>query len=125
MKVVVDSSLLIDGLRDGNNWKDFIVNLETGTKLYLPTVVIFELFSGQSSKNIDSQKMIRKLVKMFEVVDLNFSIAEIAGSLYREHTKKLEAPDYIIAATALELGAYIATLNRKHFSQIPGLLLLH
>lgn len=125
MKVVVDSSLLIDGLRDGDNWKNFIADLDPGAKLYLPTIVIFELFSGQSSREIGSQKIIRKMVKIFEVVDLNTRIAEIAGSLYREHTKKLEAPDYVIAATALELGAYVATLNHKHFSQIPGLLLLH
>jgi len=36
-------------------------------------------------------------------------------------THRLGAADYIIAASALELGAKVLTLNAKHFKQIPHL----
>jgi predicted nucleic acid-binding protein len=33
----------------------------------------------------------------------------------------IDAYDLIVAATALERQSQVATLNRKHFDQVPGL----
>lgn len=38
--------------------------------------------------------------------------------------KIIDAYDLIVAATALERGRAVATFNKRHFSQVPGLTLI-
>lgn len=123
MKVVVDTSILIDYLRGGTEWEKFISAANNNAELFLPTVVIFELFSGQSTRNITESRDILDLLNQFEKVDLTEEIAKRAGELFRDTQKTLQVPDYIIAASALDLGASVFTLNKKHFEQIPNLTL--
>ena len=121
MKIVVDSSILIDYLRNGTKWQDFLNNAPRDTELFLPTIVIFELFSGKSSKKNSASKDIVNLFKKFAQIELTESIARKAGELYRDIGKHIDAGDYIIAASALEIRGAILTLNKKHFKQIPNL----
>ncbi len=123
MKLVVDTNILIDHLRKGPIWRQ-VINETKGTndlKFFLPTIVIFELFSGTSSRDILQTKSIHKLINNFKIIELTEKIAERAGELYRDVSKQLDVPDYIIAASALDIGGTILTLNKKHFKQIPNL----
>lgn len=121
MKVVVDSSIIIDYLRGGKKWDDFIDSVERNTQLFLPTVVIFELFSGNSTRNRHNLQKMITFIHEFQRIDLNESIAKAAGELFRDGKIKIQAADYIIAASALEIGGAVLTLNQKHFQQIPHL----
>jgi predicted nucleic acid-binding protein len=121
MKLVFDTNILINHLRGGDVWDDILDKIDEDTKIYLPSIVMFELFSGQSSKNKKNFNKIMKLVKCFDLVDLDSEIAAKAGELYRDVSKSLEVSDYIVAATALHLKAEVVTLNRKHFRLIPEL----
>lgn len=121
MKVVVDTSILIDYLRGGKKWEKFIKEIDNGTELFLPTIVIFELFSGSSTKSLAKRFDIIDLLKQFRQVDLDETIARMAGELYRDTTQTLEVPDYVIAASALSIKAQVVTLNQKHFDQIPNI----
>lgn len=121
MKVVVDTSILIDYLRGGKKWEMFIKETDDGTELFLPTIVIFELFSGSSTKSLAKRFDIIDLLKQFRQVDLDEAIARVAGELYRDVKQTLEVPDYIIAASALQVNATVVTLNQKHFAQIPNI----
>lgn len=123
MKIVVDSSILIDHLRGGMHWLTFLESVDPQDTLFLPTIVLFELYAGQSSIDDRVRQQIVRLLMKLQKVDLTDDIAQRAGELYRDVHIKLQAPDYIIAASALMLGAQVLTLNRKHFSQIPGLTL--
>jgi len=38
--------------------------------------------------------------------------------------KKIDIADLFIAATALRYGFLLATLNKKHFKRVDGLLIL-
>lgn len=120
MKVVVDTSILIDYLRGGKKWEKFIKEIDNGTELFLPTIVIFELFSGSSTKSLAKRFDIIDLLKQFRQVDLDEAIARLSGELYRDVKQTLEVPDYIIAASALQVNATVLTLNQKHFEQIPN-----
>lgn len=119
MKFVIDTNILIDKLRGGTKWDEFLNVLDDDVELYLPSIVFFELFSGISSKKEDITNYILSLKKLFHLVDMTLEIAKRAGEINRDMAENLEAPDYIIAATAIEIGAQIVTLNKKHFSQIP------
>lgn len=119
MKLVVDSSILIDHLRGGSIWSQLLYDFKEDLELFVPTIVIFELFSGKSSK--DSVDQINKLLKVFKRLELNEKIARQAGELHRDAGKNIDSEDCIIAASALEIGASVLTLNKKHFAQIPNL----
>ena len=121
MKIVVDSSMLIDYLRGGTKWGEFVVNVEKEAELILPTIVIFELFSGQSTKNSQKKQDMIDFINKFQRMDLSEDIAVRAGELSRDIKFKMEVPDYIIAASALRIDAQVLTLNIKHFRQIPNL----
>lgn len=121
MKIVVDTSILIDHLRGGNAWKKIASEIDDDTQLFVPTIVLFELFSGISTKKPTVVSQIYKLLGNFQRLDLSELIARQAGELYRDTKKTLQVPDYIIAASALQVNAIVVTLNQKHFAQIPNI----
>lgn len=121
MKVVIDSSIIIDYLRGGTKWDDFIDSADRNIELFLPTIVIFELFSGTSTQDLGEAHDMIDFIKDFQRIDLTENIAKLAGELFRDTKLKISAADYLIAASALSLGASVLTLNQKHFQQIPGL----
>ena len=121
MKIVIDSSIIIDYLRDGTKWQDFLNEALRDSELFLPTIVIFELFSGKSTKKSSTAKGILNLLKQFTKIELTETIAIKAGELYRDIGTHIDAEDYIIAASALGIGGTVLTLNKKHFQQISGL----
>ena len=121
MNFVFDTSIIIDGLRRKKEAKEILTKFEnTNYFLFIPSIVGFELFSGQSTKKAEQARDINDFLDYFKIVDLNWNIAKMAGKMYRDGVKGLALADYIIAATAMEIGAQVVTLNKKHFSKIPG-----
>ena len=119
---IIDSSILIDTLRGGGLWRQFINTVSPADpELVVPTIVIFELFSGKTSHDTEEYTRIMALLKGINRVQLTEDIAKKAGELYRLARQVIDTPDYIIAASALELNASVVTLNQKHFRQISGL----
>lgn len=121
MKVVIDTSIIIDFIRGGSKWEDFIKNTPEDTEFYLPTIVIYELFSGESTRQAGHVKVINDFLRYFRRIELNEEIAILAGELYRDVSKNFGVEDYVIAASALEVNAEVLTFNIKHFQQIPNL----
>ena len=121
MKLVIDTSILIDYLRDGPKGEQFFEAAREEAKFFLPTIVIFELFAGKSTQDANVRQKITAFVKYFERIELTEVIAERAGELYRDVSKTLNVADYIVAASALTMGGTLVTLNNKHFEQIPHL----
>ncbi|HCR35890.1 hypothetical protein A2130_04830 [Candidatus Woesebacteria bacterium GWC2_33_12] len=124
MNYIFDTNIIIDALRQNKKARQVFANFDgVVDHLFISTITAFELFSGKSSKDTIQSERMSKLLSHFTEVDLNWKISKIAGEIYRDKIKGLEVPDYIIAATAMEIGAQIVTLNKKHFSQIPNLML--
>lgn len=121
MKFVIDTSILIDALRGGIKWEKFLVSLSEAVQLHIPTIVIFELFSGSSTKEPKVYQKVADIIKYLQRVELTEEIAIRAGELFRDVNKTLQVPDYIVAASALEIGGIVVTLNKKHFQAIPGI----
>ncbi len=121
MRLIIDTSILIDYLRGGIKWEELLSEFEKDAEIYLPTIVIFELFSGKSTADPKVAKKINNFIRFFQKVELTERIAKRAGELFRDINKNLGAPDYIVAASALELNATVVTLNKKHFEQIINL----
>jgi predicted nucleic acid-binding protein len=120
MKLVLDTNIFIDKLRGGTKWDEFLSNIDKDAEMYLPTIVIFELFSGLSSKKKPIIEEINGFKKYFHQVDLTWNIARRAAEIHRDCPQSTDAFDCIIGATAIEIGAQVVTLNQKHFQKIPG-----
>lgn len=121
MKLVLDTSIIIDYLRGGNLWGILLTKIDRTTVFYIPTMVIYEIFSGGSMRSTKAIEKVDFFIKHFERIELNEKIAKLAGQLYRNDKLKAGVADYIIAASALSIGASVVTLNQKHFQQIPAL----
>lgn len=124
MNYLFDTNIIIDALRLNKKAREVFIKFDNNNDhIFISSITAFELFSGISSKDSEQRKKIDQLLKYFTEVDLNWQISKLAGEIYRDKIKSLEVPDYIIAATAMEIGALVVTLNKKHFSQIPNLML--
>jgi len=125
VKVVVDTSILIDHLRQKSDQFIRLTELqdEGKIKILIPYIVVTELFVGKSTKKKKIERGLNKLFKNFELIGMSYKSAKIAGELIREHASINDAYDLLIAAIALEKKAYVSTLNVKHFKPIKGLKL--
>ena len=121
-KVVLDSDIIIDHLRDYGNVLQTLLVFASQKKLqlYIPTVVVTELFSGKETKKQERLSSLKKLLEKFEWISSDKEISEVAGFLMRDYSP-IKLGDAIVAATALSLNAKLATRNKKDFQDIKGL----
>ncbi len=132
MKIVVDTNLLIDFSHSGKSRKGIENSLwlnlleyckREGHQLILPSVVVFEFFSGEEMADQDKQNKADFLLKDLLIVDFDAKIAKKAADLYRKYKKSINILDYFLAATAMNVGGELATLNSKHFKIFKDLKL--
>lgn len=124
MTVILDTSVIIDHLRQAKN-KD--VETPLGNYLKNPpdrtvisTVSILELFEGRSTRDSSEAKRVKVRLADFATIPLTEEIAELAGSISRDFGP-VEIADAAIAATAIVGKARLFTLNQKDFRKIKGL----
>lgn len=122
-KVVVDTSVIIDHLRQIKKPKTLLRTIlqDKHTAFIISSDVIQELFAGQSSKAVKPKDEIRKILESFHVIDVTPEIAELAGQIMRDAKLNIQFADAAIAATAITNKAQLATLNKKDFQGIPDL----
>ena len=121
-KVVIDSDIIIDHFRRGSDVFDRLVreSVVGKTKVYLPGIVYKEINSGQDSRDSRELNKIEELPAIFEFIVADQGISQKAGFLVRDYPN-LGIADAMVAATALELDARLATRNRKDFQSIKNL----
>ncbi len=132
MGLILDSSILIAGERRGETVKQVIErihaahgNIETA----LSAISIIELTHGIYRARTGSIQLRRKvfvdeLVRDMIVHPVSIAIAQLAGRIEGEQAAKgisIAFEDLVIGVTALHLGFDVATINVKHFQNIPGL----
>lgn len=124
MNIVVDSSVIIDYIRAGIGYLPGLLDsAESGEiKLLVPTIVVLELWSGKSMNLVKNRQRVDLILAAAERINLTETIAKQAGILLREEQVS-GGFDAVIAASALESEAYLATGNRRHFSRVRGLKL--
>lgn len=123
MKIVVDTSVIIDYTRANlGSFATLLNDSKLGNcDLYIPSVVITELWSGKETKGKKSEEKLEKILSLFKIINLDQKTAKLAGTISRD--SGIFGFDAIVAATAIELGAQVATSNTKHFLKIKNLKL--
>jgi len=124
-KVLADTSLLIDYLRNADKPNSQFIQLYKKYNLQISVISVFELLNGATNESKRSD--IHKLCKNLGIIDFDLLCAEKASEIYRElkiRNKMIEFRDILIGATALLHGIPIATLNIKHFERISGIQII-
>lgn len=123
MQYLCDTCILIDYLR-GKEEAKARLSRDRADGLGMSSVTYMELMVG--AKNKREVGVIKKAFKDFEVIEISESISIKAKNLIEKFTKShgLLIPDALIAATALEFGVPLCTLNVKDFCFIPDIVLL-
>ncbi|MBI2008039.1 type II toxin-antitoxin system VapC family toxin [Candidatus Amesbacteria bacterium] len=119
-KVVIDSDVIIDFLRTSQG--SFLELLDLSRmrkiKLFVSSITAIELYSGNDLKQ---RKLVDEVLDKLNVVVVDRKLALMVGEARGKLGKSVGFADLIIGATCKFLGAELATRNKKHFEEIPGL----
>jgi tRNA(fMet)-specific endonuclease VapC len=120
IEYLIDTNIFIAILKDDNDLKKFIENLDCA----IDTTVYSELIQGSKNKS-DVQK-IEKYLARFELIHFDKTVSQRVIELLRTYSKShnLMFGDAIIAATCLENDLTLITYNVKDFRFIKDLKVL-
>lgn len=118
---IVDTDVLIAHLRGIAPARSWLRRARARGPLRVSVVTIAELTGGMRSTE---RREVWALLSVLRPEPVNELIARRAGLLRREFHRShsgIGLSDYLIAATALELGRDLATLNVRHFPMFEDL----
>lgn len=130
MTFVLDSNVIIDTLRGRQNSvrQRFLAEVAQGTPLFVPSLVMFELYFG-AAKSLDPIKERARLATFtagaVRILDFDVDDAASGGEL-RATLAAAGTPigpyDVLIGAQALRRKLTLVTADLAEFSRIPGLV---
>jgi predicted nucleic acid-binding protein len=122
MAIVVDTSVLIDHLRGQEQARDALrAAAIDGERLAASVLTKVEVLAGMRPSE---ERTTRRLLDSLDWIAVDDDMAERAGALANRFLAShpgVDPVDYVIAATADELGAELWTRNVRHFPMFPGL----
>jgi predicted nucleic acid-binding protein len=132
MGIVLDSSVLIAGERRRESVWQILKRVQAAhgeVDSALSVVTIVEVTHGIYRAKSDADRERRKsfseeLRRDMVVHPVTVEIAELAGRIEGEQAARgvsIAFEDLLIGVTALYLDYAVATINVRHFQQIPGL----
>ncbi len=126
MRVLVDSSVLIDHLRGHPPATDLLLRLvRAGDELWSITPVRTEIIAGMRP---GEEAATRALLDQLRWLEVDVDLADHAGDMARGYVRPhpgVDTVDYLLAAGAARLDAGLLTLNIRHFPMIEGLQPAH
>jgi predicted nucleic acid-binding protein len=112
-QALFDSVILIDWLR---NHPQAATELARYDRHFISRITWMEVMAGATHEN---ETQTRGFLDSFEVVEVNYEIAELAVLARRDHRLKL--PDAIIWASSVWKGLLLITRNSKDFvAELPN-----
>ena len=123
--VLVDTSILIDLFRKTDKSNAALVSLvRQGYSYCISAITEYEIYTGTTSSQVDFWD---DFLKQTNVLTFDKAVAKVAVDINKELKRKrklIDIADLFIAATAISNNLPIATLNRKHFERIDGLIIM-
>lgn len=118
--ILVDTDVLIWHLRGRPRAGAWLRAARQRGPLAISAVSVAELTGGMRT---GERREVRGLLSAFTTEPVTDAVARRAGDLMREYRRShsIGLGDYLIAATVLERGHELATLNLRHFPMLPGL----
>lgn len=116
---LVDSDVLIDYLRGLDGAQSFLLKLQESGTLWVSTINIMEIYSGEDIKEEEKRKAIDSFLDDFAKIELDTKKAKRGGRIRLEYG--VPFADAAIAATCLEDSLILVSKNKKHFQRVEGL----
>jgi len=119
LRVLLDTTAFVDLLRRVPQARAFLIGLEH--RPLASEVTRVEVLRGLRT---DERAPAEVLFSNTEWLAVDEPTARLAGELGRQYGRShrgMGAMDLIVAATAQQMGASLATSNVKHFPMFPGL----
>lgn len=120
---LLDTGLVLRHLRGQQRTVQLLRSLGKVGRLAIASVTRLEVHAGMQT---DERYVTQKLLQRLATIDLDRAVADRAGDMIAAQMRMgrvLSVPDAIIAATALEHGLTLVTLNVGDFQHIGGLSL--
>lgn len=119
---LLDTSVAVDHLRGVEPAVALLRNVVADEHGVLASELVrFELLAGVRDDELDA---LERFFSALTWIPVDEEIARTAGALarrYRRSHSGVDDADYVIAATALELGAELLTTNVRHFPMLREL----
>jgi predicted nucleic acid-binding protein len=116
MRLLLDTSVLIDVLRSRQRRRELLAELARGGHSLATTALnVAEVFAGMRP---EEQKQTEALLDVLDCYALTRTAGQLAGTLKNKWARRgrtLTLADAIVAAVALEQGCTLMTDNRKDF----------
>ena len=119
--ILVDSNILIRFSRGDNEAARWLI--ANDGNLLISVITELELLVGSRDKR--HLKEIKTFLSRFPVIDITPEISRRASELIEDYylSHNVQIADSLIAGTALTNGYTLATINKKDFRYIDGLIL--
>ena len=118
----IDTSVAVDYLRDRPYAVAVLEGaISHGESVAASEIVRFELLAGVRPGEANA---VERFCSRLGWIPVDEAISRLAAALAARHRPAnvgIEDADYLIAATALELGSALLTTNVRHFPMLPGL----
>jgi tRNA(fMet)-specific endonuclease VapC len=132
MGLILDSSVLIAGERQGHGIRQVLRHIQTKhgeVEAALSAVSVVELTHGIYRAKTETDRarreaFVEEIYRDMIVHAVDLEIAKLAGRIEGEQMAQgvvIAFQDLLIGATALYLDFDVMTLNVRHFQKIPGL----
>ena len=132
MGLILDSSVLIAGERQGRSIREILKKVQSAygeAEAALSAVTIVELTHGIYRARTEADRVRRQafadeVCRDMLVHPVGIEVARLAGQIEGEQMARgvsVAFQDLLIGVTALHLGFDVITLNVRHFQKIPGL----
>ena len=122
MKYLLDTNIIIDAIGGCDPAIRVLEKSVASEWVGFSAITRLELF-GYPGLDSNEESALTCVVKELEEVAVTSIIIDRAIQIRRK--TRIKAPDAIIAATALEVGAALATRNERDFKSVEGLLLIN
>ncbi|MBV9341075.1 MAG: PIN domain-containing protein [Acidobacteria bacterium] len=128
--IIVDADVIIGGEKgtfDLRKW----VKSRANDHFEIAAITVAELWQGvertAGTHKVTRERFLRTMLELLPVIPYTeltaYEHARIWAFL-ESSGKMIGFYDLIVAATALERGSTVATFNRRHFGQVPGLTVI-
>ena len=122
--VLVDTSVLIDYFRKKDKNKTLLRELALGNfSLKISVITEYEVFVGATADQLGYWEQMLEYMQVLPLTSREVRLAASLQAQLKRHRTQVALPDLFIAATPLEAGLPLATLNKKHFEALPGIRL--
>ena len=127
MAIILDADVIIGGEKGKLDLQGWLAS-RADDQFEIAAITVAELWHGveraTGSHRLKRQRYLEAIVGVLPVIPYTQQTAYEHARIWADadaQGKMMGFYDLIVAATALERGSQVATFNKRHFSQIPGL----